>query len=230
MKDLTNKLENLSEDKINMVSTYVDKITKKTNLLPVFEEKLKTIKNNPVEEPKIAAKQKEIEAKATKGDLEPTEVLLEIVEAVYSFEEIEALEKEYNLDIKDIVRFGGAISNKVFGYKEEKDGEDIFKEIESQNSLKPVPYTKKREVRKQYQKYEAIVKKTVEYTKKDTFVEKELIDLQEEIKTEEKLLDIKVQEAHDLDTSSMSTWEKELLKQKVVANSYGNYTPPLGKK
>jgi len=229
-KKVLEKVEELSDKNLELVSGFIDNLTKKKNLLPVFEEKLKTIKNNPIQEPKIAEKQKQIEKLASKGKIEPTEVLLEIVESVYSIEELEELEKEHKLELQDFVYFGGALSDKVFSKKEIVDGVEVFKEIESQNDLKPVSYSKKREIRKQFSKYEQATKKAKETVDKGERDEAKLIELQEEIKRQEKLLNIKIQEGHNLDTSNMSSWEKELLNQKVVANSFGSYTPPLGKK
>jgi hypothetical protein len=240
MKDLEKttlleRVDSLSEKEQELVSNFIDNLTKKTNLLPVFEEKLKSIKNNPVEEPKLAKAQLEIAEKMKNNEIESTEALLEIVGAIYTDEEIEAIELEYNFELKDVVKFGGAVSDKVFGYKEIVDGVEVFKEIESQMNLKPIPYSKKREIREQQKKYSDAIGKLVGYlneTEKnfEEIDEVKLKDLQENAEKEEKIFSGKISSAHNLDTSSMSDWEKELLKQKVVANSFGNYMPPMGKK
>lgn len=230
MKDLNEKIKELNEGQIELVSQFVEKITKTEDLLPVFEDKLKTIKNNPIDEPKIAKKQKEIEELAKEGEIDQAEILLEIIEAVYTVEEIEALESEHNIEIKDLIKFGGAITEKVFGYKETVNGEEIFKEITSQDNLKPVPYSKKREIREQHKKYTKAINVAVEATKNQTPDLEELKALEAEIKKQEKLLDIKINEGCNLDMSEMTDWEKELLKQKVIGNSFGAYMPPVGKK
>lgn len=229
-KQILEEIEKLNDGEISLVAKFVDNLTKKVELLPVFAEKLEAIKNNPIDEPKILAKQKEIEEKATSGDMDITEVLLEVIEAVCTIEEIEELEREYNLTIQDLVRFGGAISEKVFGLKEIVDGEEVFKEIPSHAELKPVPYSKKREIREQVKKYDNALKNFTEYVKNEKREDAKVKKLEDEIKKQNKLLDEKINQAHNLDTSNMSKWEKDLLKQKVLANSYGTYMPPMGKR
>ena len=70
----------------------------------------------------------------------------------------------------------------------------------------------------------------MEYVKNEKREEAKVKKLEDEVKKQEKLLDEKINQAHNLDTSNMSKWEKDLLKQKVLANSYGTYMPPMGKR
>lgn len=243
MKDkIIEKVNTLNDNQLEKTEKFLNNLTEEKKLPQILQKKLDTIKTNPLVEPKIATKQEEIQKAIDEGTLTLQEAPLEILEAIYSIEEIESLEEEHNLEIGDLILMGNEVAEKVFSYTEKIQGNEVYKEIETQNSLKPVKYSKKREIRDVYKKYGNLIQElTFLYKKSENAlslglekelenIKKELESLQDKVEQEEKILNQKVNDAHDLDTSTMSEWEKELLKQKVIANCFGNYMPPMGKK
>jgi len=239
MKDnIKAKIETLNNKQLKDTEKFIENLTKKNDLPEILQIKLDGIKNNPIAEPKIAAARDKIVKALNKKEISTTDATLELIEAVYTIEEIEEIEVEYKLEIKDLIKFGNEIALKVFGKKELVDGEEVFKEIESQNDLRPIPYSKKRKVRDAFQKVGDISQKALnelkKYEGKDDVklsekAKNKVADLDKKMNEAKELLDREVNSAHNLDTSDMTEWEKELLHDKVVANCFGNYIPPMGK-
>ncbi len=178
-------------------------------------------------------------------EIDQSEMLIEMVSAVYTIDELDEMQDEHNFEITDIMSFGGALAAKVFNQKDKnEDGQEILKEIESQKDLKPVKYSKKKTIRSQYNKYVKVMSeaqkvashiqvllgnKNIDGVALEVQSEKQKT-LEEKMEVEDKSLQNLINDAHDLDTSSMSDWEKDLLKSKIIQNSFGNYTPVVGKK
>jgi len=212
----------------------IEKINEEKNrVMPeVLAEKLKTIRNNPLEEPKLHKIQEELSKKLLAGEISNEDALLDLLEGVYTIEDLDAMP---NLNIKDLLTFAGAVSNKVFlfTYEDEKKNE-ITKEIPSQNELLPLTYTNKkviREMLKSNQKVISAIQKS--YRNAQTMTEEELNKSSEDIKAYTEQLEEqkkKVLGMCNLDVSSMSDWEKNLLYKKLIDNANGSYTPPVGKR
>jgi hypothetical protein len=238
-KELLLQLEPFAESQGSIIQSFIDKLKKeKEQKLPqVFEDKLATVGNNPIEEPKIAELRDEINKKLKDGEIDKIEALLDIIEGIYTIDELNNMDT----DIKELIKLGSRLSVQVFGYTYEDENKNtIYKEVPSQDDLQPLSYSQKREVRKLIKDSRKIYDEAEEKANKidlkiengedvSTLLEesteafKKVSELAESNK--EKILGM-----CNLDYKSMSEWEQELLHQKLIANASGNYQPKVGKK
>lgn len=219
------KVEVLDEAQQKTTLDFLENLTKKIELPEIFKTKLEEIGNNPIEEHKIAKAKEEILQEQEAGIAEPMEFNLDILRAIYNPEELDELAKEHNFDIVEFAAFGRELHDKVFNLNTLVDGKLVYKEIASQNDLAPITYTKKRELRTIIWAMQKIATKI----QKVTTIE-EIDTLSKEAEKLRIELDKKIDAAHNLNTNSMTDWEKELLKAKIIAHAFDNYIPPLGKK
>lgn len=215
-------VETLNEYQLKVTNEFLTNLTKKTELPEIFKNKLSEIKSTPMEEEKINAKRDEILAR---GDVSQLDYALELVEAVYTIEEIDKINEEKELALKELVQFGIEIDNKVFGLKTIVDGVEVYKEIESQNELKPLPYSAKKKIRDLSGK----TRKLMDKLQNENDIEK-VNAILDEVKVLNEEFTKTISSSHNLNETNMTQWEKDLLVSKLVAHSMDNYTPPLGKK
>jgi len=251
VRDLLQRFAPYSETHKDVIERFLEKLENSAVLPKVFEEKLATIKDNPMAEPEIAKLKEELEADK---DLDATMKLLDILGAVYTKDEFDEICSENNFDIKDVSLMGGAVWEQVFGHTyQSENGTPTLKEVDSQNEFKPLKFSKKRELIKDYSKYTnkageeetLVLKITKLYSEVDKIddldeikskqsegenLQKDLEDLRKETDGILEKFNIKALHESGLDTSKMSEWEKNLLIKKVIGNSYGTYVPPVGKK
>lgn len=216
------KVETLNEYQLNVTNEFLTNLTKKTELPEIFKNKLLEIKSTPMEEEKINAKRGEILAR---GDVSQLDYALELVEAVYTIEELDKINEDKELALKELVQFGIEIDNKVFGLKTIVDGVGVYKEIESQNELKPLSYSAKKKIRDLSGK----TRKLMDKLQNENNVEK-VTTMLDEVKALNEEFTKAISSSHNLNETNMTQWEKDLLVSKLVAHSMDNYTPPLGKK
>lgn len=236
------KIEVLLKDNGPAFEALVEKLeNEKAYKLPeVLQKKLDSIGNNPIDEKGLADKKEQINKLIEDGELDANEVLLEMLEEIYSITEIETMQSVHKLDINDLTRFASAVSVKVFPVKEKNElGEEILKETPSQDALQPISYGVQKLLRTETKKYNRLLGKMKESLDKanklienDESIEEEL-KYQEELnkKTEQSLEDLKnlTYKHSGLDTTEMGKWELELLYNKMLSMTFGAYTPPLGK-
>lgn len=182
----------------------------------VLQDKLDSIKNTPLDELKIDNKMKDSIAALETGDIQSDEVNIEIVEAIYSVDEIQNL-LDTDCKLKDVAEFGARVINKVFSFKDDKEE---LKEIPSHKNLKPLAYLEKKELRKIVNKLRSLL------TGANLYTEENLNKLQE---VNKEVKEYVLRKCSYLDLDSMSQWEKNLLVEKVKANATGNYEPQMGK-
>lgn len=235
VKDLLLKIEPFAETNSGAIEALIEKLeNEKSKTLPEqLQKKLDGVKNTPLEEANLFQLWESIKENQETSD---DEKMLDILEAVLSDEELESMT---DIDIKDFIKLGRLAKEKVtsFAYLDENMRE-IYKEVPSQQALEPMPYKKKREVRK-------IVEKKSEaredfkklFKTKPPKDEEGQAQFSEQIK--EAIKNIQDEEAErqseiiskcNLDATGMTKWERELLVTKLIAHSFGNYTPPVGKK
>ena len=237
-KVLLLNLEPFAEEHQTEIQLLINKLTKiKEQKLPqIFEDKLKTIKNNPIDEPEIDMLKKELDKQVLAGDIDETESLLELVGAIYDAKDISA-----DTNINDVITLGARLTDHVFGHKyiNEKK-EEVFKEPKSHEEFKPLAYIQKKEVRKLIvslqNSYSEIKESYLNIKKSESNKDDNIATL---ILESEKLVEntnTKMEDNRkrilgmsDLATTNMSEWEIELLYQKIIANANGSYTPPMGK-
>ena len=219
------KVEVLDEAQQKITLDFLENLTKQIELPEIFKAKLEEIGNNPIDEHKIAKAKEEILQEQEAGIAEPMEFNLDILRAIYTPEELDELAKEHNFDIVEFATFGREVHDKVFNLNTLVDGKLVYKEIASQNDLAPIAYTKKRELRTIIWAMQKIATKI---QKAETIEEIDTLSKEAEILRVE--LDKKIDAAHNLNTNSMTDWEKELLKAKMIAHAFDNYMPPMGKK
>lgn len=206
----------------------------------VLQKKLDEIGNNPLDEKGLADKKEQINKLVTDGELDANEVLLELLEEIYSITDIEKMQSIHKIDINDLTRFAGAVSVKVFPIKEKNElGEDVLKEIPSQDALEPISYGVQKLLRTETKKYNRLLSKMKESLDKARDLEDAgesiaaELEIQDKLneKTEKALQDLKnlTYKHSGLDTSEMSEWELELLYNKMISMTFGAYTPPMGK-
>lgn len=223
-KEILEKVETLNEHQLNVTNEFLTNLTKETELPEIFKEKLAQLKDTPMDEPKIDAKRKEILEKQGK-DFNQVDYCIEIVESVYSIEELDKICEENDVSLKDIVRFGSEIDKKVFGLTKSVDGVEVYKEIPSQMDLKPLAYSKRKEIRDISRQS----RKMIEQLQQEQDMDKIGALLDEVEKLNENLMKT-ISSSHNLNEAIMTQWEKDLLTSKLVAHSLDNYNPPLGKK
>ena len=221
-KTILEKVETLNEYQLKVTDEFLANLTKKTELPEIFKNKLAEIKSTPMEEVAISSKKDEILAR---GDASQFDYVVELVEAVYSIEELDKINEENPITLKELAQFGLEIDNKVFGLKTIVDGVEVYKEIESQNELKPLAYSKKKEIRDISNK----TRKLMDKLQKEEDSEK-INAILEELKELDEVFVKTISSSHNLNEANMTKWEKDLLVSKLVAHSMDNYTPPMGKK
>lgn len=206
----------------------------------VLQKKLDSMGNNPLDEKGLATKKEQINKLVTDGELDGNEVLLELLEEIYSITEIETMQSVHKININDLTRFANAVSVKVFLVKEKNElGEEVLKETPSQDALQPISYGVQKLLRQDTKKYNRLLGKMKQSIDKARVlaedgksIEDEL-RLQEELntKTDQALKDLKnLAYSHSgLDITEMGEWELELLYSKMLSMTFGAYTPPLGK-
>lgn len=182
----------------------------------VLQEKLDSIKNTPLDELKIDKKMKDSIAALETGEIQSDEVNIEIVEAIYSVDEIQNL-LDTDCKLKDVAEFGARVINKIFPFRDEKEE---LKEVSSHKNLKPLAYLEKKELRKIVNKLRNL------FTGANPYTPENLEKLQEITKEVEAYV---LRKCSYLDLDSMTKWEKDLLIEKVKANATGNYEPQMGK-
>lgn len=213
---------------------------KEYRLPEVLQKKLDTIKNNPLDEKGLADKKEEINKLIVEEKLDASEALPELLEEIYSITEIETMQTVHKVSINDLMKFVGAVSVKVFPIKETNDlGEEVLKEVSSQDSLEPISYGIQKLLRAEVKKYNRLLGKMKESLDKATKLDEdgksitEELDIQEKlsVKTEKALEELKnlTYKHSGLDTSEMGEWELELLYSKMLSMTFGTYTPLLGK-
>lgn len=217
-KKLKEKLDTLNEEQLSLVLNYAEDLTREIKLPKVLEDKLETIGNSPLDEPVIAETRETILKKQEHGDLSPLDYPLDLLESVYTIDEIENLD----VDINELSTFGMVLHKKVFSLREKVDGKEILKEIPSQNELKPISYQSKRKIRSISLKIKEL--NSIERSKPEE--KRDFTEIEKLFKEQKQI----IQESHNLNTNSMSEWEKELLTEKIIAHAFGNYMPPMGKK
>jgi len=236
------KLEPFVGTHKNQIENLIKKLeTEKEMKLPKeFEDKLKTIKNNPVDEEDIAVVKKELDDKVLDGEIDHTDALLDLVGAVYDAKDISP-----DTNINDVITFGSRLTTHIFGHKYTNDeGEEVFKEIESHKDLKPLTYKEKRDVRnklmglkKEINKHQKKSKEVISQLEDLDITEEKAQSLKDELKAmtddiDKLIKDIRkdIIKMSNLKTKDMSDWEEELLYQKLIANANGSYAPVQGKK
>lgn len=157
------------------------------------------------------------------------DMLLEILECVYSVDELDKIQSETKFELNNLVEFAESITEKVFEYKElNEKGEQVFKEIECQDELKPISYISQKNIRKAQNALNNVIEKIqTDFGNQDM---SSMLELNKKLEEKGKVVDALVKKAHDLNTAEMSDWEKQLLKQKVIENAFGRYMPLVGKK
>ena len=244
-KDLLLQLEPFAETHKSVIENLINKLKleKEQKLLPFFKDKLATLKDNPIDEPKLQEAREKINKRIEDGEIDTTDALLIITDEIYTEDEIENLKQKHNLkdiEIQEIINFGSAISVKVFGYTyEDENKNDVLKEIASQNELQPLSYSNKRKIRDILKSQTKAFDNVMEESKKIQRLVDDGEDVEERMKAsnevyEAAMKDIEVDKKtilsmSNLDTSEMTEWGKELLYKKLVANTNGSYTPPMGK-
>lgn len=238
-KDLLLKLEPFVETHKGALEAFISKLEKeKERKLPqVFEDKLKTIGNNPIEEPKLAELREEINKKVADGEIDEADALLDIIEGIYTVEDLNGMDT----NITDLIKLGARLSVQVFGYTYEDENKNtIYKEVPSQDDLQPLSYSNKRKVRqliqasqKQFQEAEQFARTVQASIENGDDVSDKLEKSTEKFKKVSELAESnkkQILSMCNLDYNSMSEWEQELLYQKLLANVSGNYQPKVGKK
>lgn len=220
-QQILEKVETLNEYQLKVTDEFLTNLTKIIELPEIFKEKLEQLKNTPMDEPKVAAKKED----AIQRELGEVEYSLELVETIFTISELDAINEKEQLELKDLVKFGAEIDKKVFGFKEVVDGAEVFKEIPSQNELKPLSYSKKKEIRDLSFK----ARKISDALKDEKDTEK-ILKIFDELTALDKELIKAAASSHNLDESKMTKWEKDLLMQKITSHAMGAYNPPLGKK
>jgi len=214
---------------------------KELKLPEVLQKKLDSMGNNPLEEKGLAAKREQINKLVADGELDAGEVLFDLLEEIYSITEIETMQDIHKIDINDLTRFASAVSLKVFPIKVKNDlGEDILKEVPSQNALQPISYGVQKILRSETKKYNNLLRKMKESLDKANALAEEGESIDEELVLQDKLSNQTDKALEDLknltykhsglDTDDMNEWELELLYTKMLSMTYGSYTPPMGKK
>ena len=220
-KEILEKVETLNEYQLKVTDEFLTNLTKKTELPEIFKEELDKLKSTPMDEPKVDAKRNEL----FENGESVLDYYLGLVEAIYSIDELDVLFREKDIDEKSLLAFGIEIDRKVFGFLETIDGVNVLKEIPSQMELKPLDYSVRKSIKILLNQSEKIngdiekeknTDKLIELYKKRDVLAIELEEL--------------IHKSHNLDTSKMTKWEKELLEVKIISHSKANYTPPLGKK
>ena len=223
-KEILEKVETLNEHQLKVTDEFLTNLTKKTELPEIFKEKLAQLKETPMEETTIDAKRKEILEEQGK-DFDQVNYCIELVEAVVVIDELDKICEENDILLKDIVRFGSEIDKKVFGLTKTVDGVEVYKEIPSQMDLKPLAYSKRKEIRDISRQS----RKMIEQLQQEQDMDKIGVLLDEVEKLNENLMKT-ISSSHNLNEAIMTQWEKDLLTSKLVAHSHDNYTPPTGKK
>lgn len=217
-------------------------IEKEQKLPQTFEDKLNTLGRTPLDEPKINRIREEDKENE---DLSDEEKYLNFVEALYTIDEIEDMNKEDDDIIKTLVKLGSRIEERIFGVTyEDGDKNIIFKEVQSQDNLKPLAYIQKKELKKLKNSLAKQTKEAQEFSQKvyaniyDENADKDKVKLDmeeaknkwDEVAKVAEQVNEKILKMSGLDYEVMCEWEKELLIQKLIANAEGRYTPKLGKK
>lgn len=256
-RKILNRLESISESKNTKdeLAIFVKELKDEyePKLPKVLEEKLNNIKNNPLDEPKIAELKNKLSKKVLDKKIDDAELFLQITEFVIDENELEQMFSD-GIGLEQFAFFGKSVVSKVFDLRFlNEDKESVLKEIESQNNLKVLSYKETREIKKariiqdnkvhkKQREYSELVKKLEKVnSKKDktdkdnTYIKKLTASLEKvikeysEIATENEKIIITFIEKFGIDIKDITDWEKELLIHKIVAMSEGQYTPPMGK-
>ena len=224
-KKLLMTLEPFAETHAKTIENLVKKLTlEKENKLPqIFADKLATIKNNPLEEKDIVTIFESAKENIEAGTLDAEELYSEILEAVYTIDE---LNEFTHLNAKDFLNLGLAVVEKIFGFTyEDENNNKIYKEVPSFNGLNPMSYIDRKNFTKELKNNYKIIR--------DMVIEEEWTEIQKTSFAEydKKMLATKVKwlEKTGLDIEKMVEWEKNLLFELIKAHVNGEYTPTMGK-
>lgn len=232
-------------------------LNKESELKEPLKKALNEVGESPLQEKEIYKISKKLIKLKTEEEI--AEVELEAVEHIFDMEELDKLVSE-GCTLKDMLEFAREAIDKVTSfYKTTEDGQEVFKEIESQNNLEPI---KSFQVMKKITDYDKKAKelgrkakiKSIEFMSKGTEYDEKIRNGELSTKEYKKLLDkhreefeIELSKMKDnieqfktqsqaycfehcnLEVENMSQWEKDLLWHKMKAMAAGDYTPPMGK-
>ena len=239
-KKMIDRIEVLLEENPNAFTPLVEKLEKaKEYKLPqVLQKKQDSLKNTPMDEEDIAEHRDMLQKQVEAGEMEYSESTLELVESIYSTEELKELQSLHDITLTDLVKFSIAVTDKVFGLREEdENGELHLKEVASQKELQPLFYDTQKLIRKESKKHDRKVSQLQDSVR--GFGDQKTQDISEVIQANKKLAEEVKESARNLkllarkhsriETDEMSEWELDLLQTKMIAMAHGNYTPPAGK-
>ena len=218
----------------------------------LLQTKLNSIGINPLVETNIATKQLEINKSLISQELDPIEEPLELLEAIYTHDEVEAMFKD-GITIPEFKLFGEAVKSKVFGYKYFDENEKhIFKEIDAHKELKTLSFYERKEIRKLSKKQqnssvsayrkifesEKITKKngiqktnlTAEEIEKVQSIAAEVTEINEvTLKIQDEIIALCLEKSGLVIDKNTSKWVKDLTVAKMIAMANNEYTSPLEK-